>query len=305
MIYLPLSLAATRQEAPVFVPSPHRQCRQFRQCRRLVALAVGAFVALGVSALAASPAYAENVGYVRLAHLAPDCVMVDVYIVSQSGAVPAKIIPSMDYGRVSDYTALPPGAYAVALRDAGAPASAQPELATQLTVEPGKAYTVAALGKRADLGARVLNDDLTLPMADKARVRIVQAAAQTPFLSVSIATGTPIAERVAYASATGYREVDQGRFTIKVQQQDGSKTTSLNISLAGGSVYTLFILDRETGLSADLRSDALRQGTIPVGGVETGAGGRAPALSLLLLTGGGLLLVLVQHSRSRPRPRRT
>jgi hypothetical protein len=111
--------------------------------------------ALGVSALAASPAYAENVGYVRVAHLAPDCVMVDVYIVSQSGAIPAKIIPSVNYGRVSDYMALPSGAYAVALRDAGAPASAQPELATQLTVEPGKAYTVAALGKRADLGARV------------------------------------------------------------------------------------------------------------------------------------------------------
>jgi hypothetical protein len=276
-------------------------------------LAVSAFVALGGSALAAPAAHATDVGYVRLAHLAPDCVMVDVYIVSQSGAIPAKIIPSVDYGRVSDYLALPSGPYAVALRDAGAPPSEQPELATQLTVQPGRAYTVAALGKRADLGARVLNDDLTMPMAGKARVRIVQAAAQTPYLSVSVASGVPIAERVAYASSTGYQEVNQGHFTVRVQQQNGSKTTTLDVSLASGSVYALFILDRATGLSADLRSDALRQGAVPVGGVETGAGGTAPrqpsaalpALALPLLIGLGLAMLWVRPIRERPHPRRT
>jgi hypothetical protein len=288
----------------VFAPSTRR---------RLAALAISAFVALGGSTLAAPAAHADDVGYVRLAHLAPDCVMVDVYIVSQSGAIPPKIIPSVDYGRVSDYMALPSGAYAVALRDAGAPASEQPELATQLTVEAGRAYTVAALGKRADLGARVLNDDLTMPMAGKAKVRIVQAAAQTPYLSVSVASGTPIAERVAYASSTSYQEVDQGHFTVKVQQQDGAKTTTLDVSLAGGSVYSLFILDRETGLSADLRSDALRQGAMPVGGVETGAGGTAPgrrsvavpAVALLLLAGVGFLMLWVRPIREKLRPHRT
>jgi Domain of unknown function (DUF4397) len=274
----------------VFVPSLRR---------RLTVLAAAAFVAVGLSTLAAPPAYADGVGYVRLAHLAPDCIMVDVYIVSQTGAIPPKIIPSVDYGRVSDYMALPSGAYAVALRDAGAPATEEPELATQLTVEGGRAYTVAALGKRADLGARVLNDDLSMPAAGKARVRIVQAAAQTPFLSVSVTTGAPIAEQVAYASSTGYRDVDSGRFTVKVQQQGGAKATTLNVSLDGGSVYSLFILDRETGLSADLRSDALRQGAMPAGGVETGAGGTAPnrlpppvpALTLFILVGTGLSLV--------------
>jgi hypothetical protein len=288
----------------VFAPSTRR---------RLAVLAISAFVALGGSTLAAPAAHADDVGYVRLAHLAPDCVMVDVYIVSQSGAVPPKIIPSVDYGRVSDYMALPSGAYAVALRDAGAPASQQPELATQLTVEAGRAYTVAALGKRADLGARVLNDDLSMPVAGKAKVRIVQAAAQTPYLNVSVASGTPIAERVAYASSTGYQEVNQGQFTVKVQQQDGTKVTTLDVSLASGSVYSLFILDRETGLSADLRSDALRQGAMPVGGVETGAGGTAPgrrtiaapAVALLLLAGVGFLMLWVRPIGEKLRPYRT
>jgi hypothetical protein len=288
----------------VFAPSTRR---------RLAVLAISAFVALGGSTLAAPAAHADDVGYVRLAHLAPDCVMVDVYIVSQSGAIPPKIIPSVDYGRVSDYMALPSGAYAVALRDAGAPASQQPELATQLTVEAGRAYTVAALGKRADLGARVLNDDLSMPVAGKAKVRIVQAAAQTPYLNVSVASGTPIAERVAYASSTGYQEVNQGQFTVKVQQQDGTKVTTLDVSLASGSVYSLFILDRETGLSADLRSDALRQGAMPVGGVETGAGGTAPgrrtiaapAVALLLLAGVGFLMLWVRPIGEKLRPYRT
>jgi hypothetical protein len=269
--------------------------------RRLGRTTAAACVACGLSGLAAAPAAAApapapagGLGYVRLAHLAPDCTMVDVYISPQTGAAPSTVIPSVEYGRVSDYLTLPVGAYAVALRDAGAPASARPELATQLTVEAGRAYTVAALGKRADLGARVLGDDLTMPPAGKARVRIVQAAARTPVLNVLAGTGGSIADRVAYATSTDYRDVDQGQFTLRVQQWGGSRATTINVSLAGGSVYSLFVIDRDTGLSADLRSDALRKGTVPAGGVETGAGGtRAAAPAGVAVAFAALVLSLV------------
>jgi Domain of unknown function (DUF4397) len=274
--------------------------------RRLAAVAAAAFVAFGVSMVAApGAAAAYEVGYIRLAHLAPDCTMVDVYVSSQTGAVPTKIIPSVEYGRVSDYLALPVGPYAIALRDAGAPATEQPELATQVTVEAGRAYTVAALGKRADLGARVLNDDLTMPPAGKARVRIVQAAAQTPILTVSVGGGGDIADRVPYATSTDYREVDQGTFTVKVQQQDGLKTATINVSLASMSVYSLFVIDRETGLSADLRPDALRSGTVPEGGVETGAGGTRQADPVTPVAAAVILLAGLIVITTRLRARRT
>src|SRR6266536_2286694 len=248
--------------------------------RRLVHITAVTFVACGMSMAIAAPAWAADVGYIRMARYSPDCGMVVVYISPQTGATPTKSVRNIDYSRISDYFAMPAGPYAVALRDAGDSPDEKPELATQLTVAPGRAYTVVALGMRADLGARVLDDDLTMAAAGKARVRIVQAAAQTPFLNVSVVTGGSIAEQVAYASSTKYQEVDQGRFTVLLQQQGGAKRASVDASLVSGSVYTLFVLDQKTGLTGDLRVDALRKGNVPQGGVETGAGGsrdRAPA----------------------------
>jgi len=257
-----------------------------------------------MSFLGATPASADSAGYVRLAHLAPDCGMVDVYLSSQTGAAPTRVIPSVSYGRVSDYLLLPPGPYAVALRDAGAPVTERPELATQLTVEAGRAYTVAALGKRADLGARVLSDDLSMPPTGKARVRIVQAAAQTPILTVTAGTGMLVGDQVPYATTTAYRVVDPGRFPVTVRQLNGAKSTTIDVALAGGSVYSLFVIDKPTGLSADLRTDALRQGQVPTGGVQTGAGGVAGRdRGLLVATGAVLLLALAAAGatvRGRP-----
>lgn len=268
--------------------------------RRLATVAAAGFIVFGASALTATSAHADDVGYVRMAHLAPDCGMVDVYLTPQAGSAPAKVIPSVDYGSVSDYFTMPPGPYAVALREAGHGPSSPIELATQITVETGHAYTVAALGMRADLGARVLNDDLSMAPAGKARLRIVQAAAETPLLNVSVASGANIADQVAYPSATDYRLVDQGRATVQLRQPTGARTTSVDVSLEDGSVYSLFVLDKKSGLTAELRSDALRKGPVPAGGMETGAGGSRPRPSIVvpvavllvlfgvLLTGGAL-----------------
>jgi hypothetical protein len=252
------------------------------QLRRLATTAAAAFFVFAASAFTATSAQADDVGHVRLAHLAPDCGMVDVYLTPQAGTAPAKVIPSVDYGSVSDYFTMPPGPYAVALREAGGGPSSPVELATQITVETGHAYTVAALGMRADLGARVLNDDLSMAPAGKARLRIVQAAAETPLLNVSVANGANIADQVSYPSATDYRVVDQGRATVQLRQPTGARTTSVDVSLEDGSVYSLFVLDKKSGLTAELRSDALRKGQVPVGGMETGAGGSQPRSSVVV-----------------------
>jgi hypothetical protein len=268
--------------------------------RRITSLAAVGLVAIGLSILDTTPAAAAGVGYVRLAHLSPDTPNVDVYFSSPSGAVPAKTIPGVGYGTVSDYLTVPTGTYAVAMRGAGAPADSQPVLTTQVNVEAGKAYTVAGVGRHADLGLRVIPDDLTLPDSGQARVRIVQASIQAPILDVSVASGSPIADNVAFASTTGYRDVNQGKWTVKLQQTGGGTNTTVQCQLTGGSVYSLFVLDRPTGLTAELRTDASRRGGMPRGGMETGAGGGqrdrgtpTPVLvttSMLLLLAGGLTL---------------
>src|SRR5437660_9013205 len=106
--------------------------------------------------------------------------------------------------------ALPAGAYAGSMRAAGEPPSKPPVLTTQVTVEAGKAYTVAGVGKHADLGLRIINDDLTLPANGEAKVRIVQASIQAPVLDVAVASGSTIVDNVQFASDTEYRDGTHG-----------------------------------------------------------------------------------------------
>jgi hypothetical protein len=276
--------------------------------RRFTTLIAVALVVVGLSTLDPTRAAAAgSVGYVRLAHLSPDTPEVDVYLSSPSGSVAPKKFPGVGYGVVSEYLTLPTGSYAVAMRGAGAPESSAPVLTTQVTVDAGKAYTVAGVGKHADLGLRVINDDLKLPDNGKAKVRIVQASLQAPVLDVSVAHGSTIADGVQFASTTAYREVKQGAWTVDLKQSGGGRTSSVMCTLTGGNVYSLFVLDRPNGLTAELRTDAQRKGSTPKGGVETGAGGSqppspAPALtvmSLLVLLGGGYALSLARRLRGQ------
>jgi hypothetical protein len=267
-------------------------------------LAAAVLLAIGLSTVDASPAAAAGVGYVRLAHLSPDTPAVDVYLSSQSGAIAPKVFPGVGYGVVSSYLTVPTGTYAVAMRTAGAAASTPPVLSTQVTVVAGRAYTVAGVGRFADLGLRVLTDDLTLPTNGQAKVRIIQASVRAPVLDVAVAGGSTIAGGVPFATTTAYREVAPGHWTLTVQPAGGGTASNLDCVLAAGNVYSLLVLDASGGgLKAELRTDAQREGGMPQGGVETGAGGtgRLSTVPLLLMMGMGLVVAAALRWRGRLR----
>ena len=262
--------------------------------KRIIASALAGLVALAVSA---APAQAAGAGYVRLAHLSPDTPAVDVYLKSEAGAVDDQKFDGVAYGAMSNYLRLPAGTYSVAMRKAGAAASTPPVLTTQVTVDDGGAYTVAGVGRYADLGLRVLEDDLKLPGSDESKIRIIQASVRAPVLDVGGANGVSIADRVAFATTTDYREVNPGKWTVKVQPSGCGRTSHLPCTLGAGNVYSLLVLDdKKGGLKPDLHIDSTRQGGVPQGGVATGAGGGRPQsplpMALLLaalaavLTGG-------------------
>jgi uncharacterized protein DUF4397 len=265
----------------------------------------GAFAALAAFAtvaLFATPARAAGDGYVRLAHLSPDTPAVDVYLRSASNAVKPQTFRGVAYGAMSQYLRLPAGVYQVAMRKAGAPATTKPVLTTEVGVENGGAYTVAGVGRFADLGLRVIQDDLKLPDPGKSKVRIIQASVKAPVLDVAGKSGTAIADGVAFATATAYHEVRPGKWTMLVEPTGGGKTSALPCTLGAGSVYSLIVLDAANGaLKTELHVDAKRQGTVPLGGVATGAGGSQPASRLpatMLIAGlaalltGGLVVAL-------------
>lgn len=237
-------------------------------------------VAIGlmmIVALVGAPATAAAAGYVRLAHLSPDNPPVDVYLRAQSGSMRERIFPGVAYGAVSAYLRLPTGRYAVAMRTAGAPRTDPPVLAAQLIVAAGAAYTVAGVGSYADLGLRVLRDDLSLPARGQAKVRVVQASARVPLLDVAVEGGAEIGAGVAFATATSYRQVPPGAWRLRVRPSTGGAASILSGTLEAGNVYSLLVLDAPGGgLRTRLIIDAARRGAVPSGGVATGAGGSLP-----------------------------
>lgn len=264
--------------------------------------ATAALAALAAVTLFASPAQAAGDGYVRLAHLSPDTPAVDVYLKAESGSAKAQVFRGVGYGAMSQYLRLPSGNYQVAMRKEGAPASEKPVITTEVGVTNGGAYTVAGVGRFADLGLRVLKDDLKLPDAGKSKVRIIQASVQAPVLNVEGKNGTKIADNVAFATTTAYREVNPGKWSVEVQPSGGGRSSTLPCTLGAGSVYSLVVLDDgKGGLKPELHVDAKRQGTVPLGGVATGDGGTQPGsripMAILIATiaailAGGLAFVL-------------
>jgi hypothetical protein len=238
--------------------------------------AVGALALILVAVCGAPAAAAGDVGYVRLAHLSPDTPNVDVYLTTVGGGKP-QVFPGVGYGTVSSYLSVPTGTYAVAMRASGAPATDPPVLTTDVTVAAGKAYLVAGVGKHADLGLKVINDDLSPPPAGKAKVRVVQASVRAPVLDLAIQGGATIATGVGFATTTDYLTVDPGRWTLRAQGTNGGPTGTVSAHLTAGAVYSLLVLDgKDGGLTAQLRLDAAGQGSMPNGGVATGAGGTSP-----------------------------
>jgi len=279
---------------PRFHVTRGRHRRPNRLGRALRAGAATLAVSVVVIGVTTTPVNAEAaVGYVRLAHLSPDTPKVDVYL-SKLGdrSFATQVFEHVGYGVMSTYLALPVGTYAIAMRTEGSPASSTPVLTAQVTVTEGAAFTVAGVGKYSGLGLKVFTDDLTRPADGKAKVRVIQASVAAPILDVNLDDGTPVAKAVSFASTTNYQVVNPGPWVLRLRPNGSSSTTTLGVELAGGSVYSLLVLDSPRGLALQLRADARGGATAPDGSVDTGAGGDSPWLAMMVVVIGVLLVAV-------------
>jgi Domain of unknown function (DUF4397) len=262
---------------------------------RLFAVLLTAAVALLALPGSAAAAPAEQSSFLRLAHISPNTPNVDIYLTSVGDPSVWFTVPGVGYGSVTDYRALPVDSYTISMRAAGAPADSPPVISTVLTTKPGAAYTVAGTGLYDQLGLTVLDDELGMPPAGNARLRVVNGAATAPAVDLSVVGGPVIADGVAFADTTGYRTVPVGNWTVQATTAGGAAPTSLPIDIAGNAVYTVLLLDRNGGLEAQLLLDSAGAAAVPTGGVDTGFGGTAaePAARTLLPAGALVALALV------------
>ena len=253
---------------------------------------MAAFATATSLAASAAPAATRD-GWVRCAHLSPAAPAMDIYMFPFGNPGHPMVLRHVKYGGVSEYMALGPGQYTVAMRAAGAPASSPPVLATTFMVNARTAYTVAGVGPNRGLREEVLKDQMTPPMG-KALVRVIQASLKEQRVTVSYGPDV-LSRQLAFGSATSYMAVAPGTRTVQFTAQ--GKQTAKAVKLAPDTVHTLVVLDGSSGLQINALTDAAGSEMMPMGGVNTGFGGTAPrppagpAPWLLTIAAGTLLTV--------------
>lgn len=300
---------------------------------RLTALAMGVVAASAGLLLGASPASAADGGtaWVRATHLVPELGTMTIGLTPFAGAGGAQpdasddtpvapleggarqVAPAASYGKASEYRQVPVGLYTVTVRPAGAAAGTPPLLSGTLDAKADQAYTLAALGTKAQATIRALQDDLRPPTSGSAKVRLMPAASNAQKVTVTAVGGPTLADQAVFGRPTGYAEVPAGTWKLTAKGTGGAQAADLtaDVSVLAGDVYTLLVLDKPGGgLALTPLLDAAGMGSMPMAGVQTGAGGTAPAaasatqgvapLTALLVVAGlaGLLLTGVQARRA-------
>ena len=252
--------------------------------------ATAALLAATAPAASAAPAAGQS-GWIRIAHLSPDAPAMDMYLYPFGDPGRPIVLKDVKYGAVSDYMAVTPGQYTVAMRGFGAPAASKPALTTSFMVTAGAAYTLAAFGPDPGLRTQVLKDQMNAP-AGKAVVRVLQVSLKQHRVTVSYGPDV-LARQLAFGSATPYTAVSPGAQTVHFTA--AGQHTAMPVTLAADSVHTIVVLDNPSGLKVDAVTDSAGSPAMPAGAIDTGFGGTAPRPSgnpapwLVMIAAGTLL----------------
>jgi uncharacterized protein DUF4397 len=213
---------------------------------------------------------------VRVAHFSPDASYVDVYMVSLNRR---QLFPNVFYKSVSSYWAVSAGPFTYEVRAAGAEPESEPVIQVKGDLAAGKAYTVAAVGRRDRLQGLLLRDDMAPAAPGKAKVRFLDAAFDLPAVDIAVAGGPVLESRLEYPEPTGYRQLDAGRYRVEVRRAGaGAVLVKGTVAARPGTVTSVALLGG-AGEPRELFAfgDAVGSRAAPAGGIGTGAGGTAPS----------------------------
>lgn len=206
--------------------------------------------------LSAVPAHAATGTYVRLGHFSMDQARVDATLDGVK-------LGTLDYAELYDYRRVEPGQHVVEFRAAGADPGSPVLRSVLVQAGNGKAYTVVDIAS----SMKVLEDDVSLPPNGQARLRVINGGdAEMDLLRGSVF----VHRNVQANSTTGYSVMLPGKDPLQVLPR-GKDSTSLDVVLEPGGVYSLLVSARRI----ELRTDAKGAEVVPGGGQETGFGGMA------------------------------
>lgn len=210
----------------------------------LVVVAACMFMLASVSGIAAQ----SNMAKVRVVHASPDAPAVDVWVDGK------KALTNVPFFAASDYLDLAAGSHDLKVVATGTTEPAVID-AKGITVEAGKAYTIAAVGKLAEIKPAIFVDNLAAPAAGKAHVRVLHLSPDAPAVDVKVANGPTLIPNLAFPKASDYLPVDAGSYDLQVTPAGGSAVV---LDLAGtkleaGKIYDVFAVGELAKIRAELK----------------------------------------------------
>jgi hypothetical protein len=238
----------------------------------LAAATLLALLLLLLLALPTAAAAQDAPALVRVVHLSADAPEVDLYVDG------TRTLSAVSFKSASRYRSLPAGAHTLAVRPAGSAPGSTPAASVRASLRAGAPYSAVLLGTMAQLKAVVVKDDFAAPPAGRAKLRVIDAAPQSPPLDIAVADGPVLFRDVRFGEVTPFVTVAAGSMSMEVRASGTTRVlftqgaaripAGMIVTLAGtisaaGQIETLPILD------------AAGAGSLPRGGVATGAGGSA------------------------------
>jgi hypothetical protein len=278
---------------------------------RIAVLAAAVITAcvLAMAAVAAAAAAKPERALVRVAHFSPDASYVDVYMVSLNRR---QLFPNVFYKSVSAYWPVAAGPFTYEVRAAGAVPESEPVIQVKGNLAAGRAYTVAAVGRRDRLQGVLLRDDMSPSAPGKAKVRFLDAALDLPAVDFAVAGGPVVESRVGFREPTGYRQLASGRYRVEVRRSGAEAVVARGTVAVRPGTVTSVALVGGAGEPRELYafSDAAGSRSAPAGGIRTGAGGiapssRAPTAPVPLLAAAALVVGVAMAAGTARRRSRT
>jgi uncharacterized protein (UPF0264 family) len=173
---------------------------------------------------------------VRIAHASPDAPAVDVAV--QGGPV---LFSNLPFGQISSYLDVAAGTYTLEVRVAGT--STVVLTIPNYALEPGKAYTVAAIGLAGGTPALTV-----LPLVNsttpQAQVRVIHASPDAPAVDVYV-DGVRAIQNLAFGAATPFTALPAGSRSVKVYAAGAdpaisSPVINADLTLTANTYYSVF-----------------------------------------------------------------
>ena len=172
--------------------------------------------------------------YVRVLHASPDAPPVDVYA---NGNIIAR---NLAYRGFTEYLTVPPGNYNIRVFPAGS--TTNPVIDTNVNVPPRSIFTVAAVGRLAEIGLFPVQDPVMPIPPGRVMLRFVHLSPNAPNVDVVLPNGTPLFSNVGYRQITNYIPVNPGTYTIYVRVAGTNQNVLYvpNIRLSSNRFYTVY-----------------------------------------------------------------